>query len=322
MASCYSKDAVESRSDKPEDEATYHKFTLLPPELRLKVWNCAVEPRIVPLVDLVHSPRSHPLPGVTQLNAEARNEIRAGYEPVGRGSYFDFANDVLLCDYEFAEQTAHSVLENMAPQAERVLFWDCIPDDRFCRPDEYDDYLSHFYRQSRFGEILFDEFWFPNVKELWFIKVGDVDERWQVMPKGKAVLEDRLQHMAREFRYWVNENIIEMTELRLDEPEHRIIFREGRCERANCRELNGGRDHIISKVNFMDGKYEAASDGKKWIRINPATEDERFIEKMGRTSPAIVSRLRWLLVERTLTFLLRREPSAEDGHGVGRTPRC
>ena len=73
-------------------------FSHLPPELRLKIWSCAVEPRIILLNDLTQSLRSYPLPIVTQLNAEARTECRRGYELVGRGSYVHFSRDILVCD--------------------------------------------------------------------------------------------------------------------------------------------------------------------------------------------------------------------------------
>lgn len=297
------------------------KFTLLPPELRLKVWNCATEPRVISLVDLVNHAKAYPLLSVTQLNTESRYESRVGYEPVGQGSYLDFSKDILLCDYNFTEQTAHSLLENIAPRMQRVIFWDCIPDERFCRPDEYSDYLSTFYRQSHFGEISFDKFWFPNVKELWFVKVGDVDERWMVKPqrKAQAPYNEQLSQMAREFRYWVDENIIEMSQLDLNESESRMVFREGRCARANCRELNNKRDHIISKVNFMDGTYVAPNDGRIWSRIeSPAPgeidpfmtgefilEGQDLAERRAKMSPRTVERLRWMLVERALTLPLR-----------------
>lgn len=284
-------------------------FSRLPAELRLKVWKCAVEPRLVLLNDLVNRPLSQRLPGVTQVNAEARYESRAGYEEIGRGSYFDFANDILLCDFDFDRQTAHNVLEDMAPRVERAVFWDCIPDDRVCEPHAYAEYLDIFYRQSYFGEILFSELWFPNVKELWLVKVADVDEGWRVRPKGPVPFRERIEYMAKEFRYWVDERIIEMAPLDWNDPDTRLVLNDGSCARGDCRRLNHGRDHIVSKVNFLDGEFREINDGREWIRIQPPPPNNQR-----ESNSAKLNRLRWLMAERIMTLLLRNEwPTSDDG---------
>lgn len=302
------------------DLAPSSRFAQLPAELRLRIWNCAVEPRVVPLNEIVHKPLSHRLPAVTQVNVEARHECREVYEKVGRGSYFDFTNDILLCDFEFENQTADSVLENMAPRVQRAVFWDCIPDDRICGPADYAEYLSIFYRQSYFGEIFFNELWFPNVKELWLVKVADIDEGWKVRPGTAMPFRERHKYMAKEFRYWVDEHIIEIAPLDWDAPDTQTVLNEGTCARGDCRTLNSGREHIISKVNFLDGEYRETDDGREWARVQPP-KNETDDKGASESKQARLNRLRWLVVERTLTLLLRCEwPTSDEGEIlVGRT---
>ena len=104
-------------------------FRRLPAELRLKIWSCAVEPRIVILHDLVHQEKSYPIPPVTQLNHEARSETREGYEPIGQGSHFNFSRDILVCDPNISDLSPDKPLEDLAPRIQRLVFWDCFPDD-------------------------------------------------------------------------------------------------------------------------------------------------------------------------------------------------
>ncbi|KAF4124754.1 hypothetical protein GMORB2_5420 [Geosmithia morbida] len=288
----------------------------LPSELRLKIWSCSVEPRIVLLNDLVHQAKSYPLPVVTQLNAEARSESRDGYEPVGRGSYFDFSRDILVCDYRLADQThPDPTTEKLAPRVERVVFWDCAPDEESIKfPDLYSEYLTTCYHQKRFGQVIFDRFWFPNAREFWSVKVGEVDKSWMVHADCAAPLEVRLQQSAREFRYWVEDNIIEIAPLDLSNTEARFILREGRCAKEDCHELNAGRIHIVSKVNLLDGKYNAPDDGRAWVRVLPSSGGSA-------TSRAAVDRMRWAFVERSLTFFLRHDVADESG-SFSRRRRC
>lgn len=284
-------------------------FGLLPPEIRLKIWACAVEPRFIPLVDLVEDPESYTLPAVGQLNAEARTESRHGYEHIGNGSYYHFGKDFLVWDYNFRNKACNTALEKLAERIERVICWDCIPDERLVHTDDYAFYLSMYYRQEYFGQIHFDKFWFPNVRELWFVKIGDVDKSWMVFPDQKATTYmGRLQQLAREFRYWVDERIIEIVPLELTDSDSKAVLREGRCSRENCRDMNNGRDHIVSKVNFMDGKYRQPNDGRAWVKIL-SEEDED-----GAGKEATINRTRWMFVERALTFQLKLDwPDTEEG---------
>lgn len=286
----------------------------LPPELRLKIWSFVTEPRVVLLGDLIQNPRSYPLPVVAQINAETRAETRRGYEPAGRGSYLHFSRDILVCDHQFADQTSSNLgAEALAPRVERVVFWDCTPDEERIRlPDLYSEYLSLCYNQKCFGQVVFDRFWFPNVKEFWSVKVGEVDRSWMVHTDRSAPFETRLQQTAREFRYWVDESIIEIAPLDLGDSDARAILRQGRCSRENCHELNAGRIHIVSKVNFLDGKYEEPpADGRTWVRVVPSRDGAR---SEGPTSRAAINRMRWTLVERSLTFFLRYDwPDGSEG---------
>lgn len=294
-------------------------FNCLPPELRLKIWACAVEPRIVLLNDLIYNLKSYPLPIVTQLNAEARSESRRGYEQVGRGSYVHFSRDILVCDYKLADQTSSSpAAEKLASRIERVVFWDCAPDEeRIEIPDRYSDYLSTCYHQRSFGQVIFDRFWFPNVKDFWSVKIGDVDRSWMVHVDKSAPFDVRLQQSAREFRYWVDENIIEIAPLDMKDPESLMVLREGRCGKENCRELNSGRTHIISKVNFIDGKYQEPNDGRNWVQILPSAGNRNEPPN----SHAAIDRMRWALVERSLTFFLRWDwPGDSEGNSRRRKP--
>ncbi|KFH46987.1 hypothetical protein ACRE_021530 [Hapsidospora chrysogenum ATCC 11550] len=285
----------------------------LPPELRLKIWSCAVEPRIVLFNDLIQNLKSYPLPIVTQLNAEARSETRRGYELVGRGSYFHFSRDILLCDYKLADQTSSSpAAEKLASRIERVVFWDCASEEeRIKIPQRYSEYLATCYDQKSFGQVVFDRFWFPNVKDFWSVQIGDIDGSWMIPINKSAPFEVQLQQSAREFRYWVDENIIEIAPLDLSEPETLMVLREGRCEKGDCRKLNAGFTHIISKVSFIDGKYQQSTDGKDWARVVPCTGDRNE----DANSRAVADRMRWAFVERSLTFCLRWDwPGDSEGN--------
>ncbi|KAH7228043.1 hypothetical protein BKA60DRAFT_591274 [Fusarium oxysporum] len=281
-------------------------FNSLPTELRLKIWSRASEPRIVLYGDLVQKSRSYPLPTVTQLNAEARDETRLGYEPIGNGSYFDFSRDILLCDHKISDQVTDQYLDGLAPRIRRLVFWDCFPDDgRVEGPYHYSVYLSACYRQPDFGKIEFDRFWFPNVDDMWIVKVGEIDPAWMVQVNPKLPYKMRLQQLAKQFRYWVDENIIEMAPLDLREPESQAVLHDGRCGKEDCHELNKQRSIMLSKVAFLDGRYKAPDDGQKWIRIISwqAGEDKAVYE----------NRMRWVVVERILTFDLQRDGWSESG---------
>lgn len=281
----------------------------IPSELWLNIWSSTVEPRIVLFNDLASTHRSYPLPGVTQVNVEARNETRQGYEPVGRGSYFHFGRDILVCDHRISDSVPDPFLEELAPRIKRVAYWDCFPDDRRVDgPYHYSRYLSACYRQRGFGTIEFDHFWFPNIEELWIVKIGEVDPTWMVHVDRAAPNEVRERELAKQFRFWVGENIIEMAPLDLAEPEVKAILTEGRCEKLDCHQLNEGRTRMVSKVTFLDGKYQAATDGTAWVRILPWQVNEQV-----RSQGSHENRLRWVLAERILTFDLSFEPSIDSG---------
>lgn len=285
------------------------KFTLLPAELRLKIWACAVEPRVVILDDLVQTTRSYPIPPVTQLNAEARGESRQGYEAVGRGSHFHFARDILVCDPNISDQKSNKPLEELAPRIRRLAFWDCFPDDgRVDGLYHYSAYLAACYPQESFGKVEFDKVWFPNLKELWIIKVGDVDRSWKIAVDRSMPCAVRARKTARQFRYWVDDNIVEIAPLDLDEAETKAVLREGRCGKVDCRELNRGRPKMVSKVTFMDGRYDKR-DAKAhgWRRIWPWST----AMEPGTEPDTSENRMRWIIVERILTFSLRWEGSGE-----------
>ncbi|KAH6973506.1 hypothetical protein AUP68_06876 [Ilyonectria robusta] len=304
----------------PEDDrsSSMASFGSLPTELRLKIWSRAVEPRVVLFGDLVQNHRSYPLPSVTQLNIEARTETRQGYEPIGFGSYFDFDRDILVCDHKISDQAPDPFLEGLAPRIKRLAYWDCFPDDgRVDGPYHYSVYLSACYRQRDFGKIEFDRFWFPNLEDLWIVKVGEIDPAWMIHVDMAAPYEARLKQLAKQFRYWVDENIIEMSTLDLDDPEARGVLNEGRCGKMDCHELNKERSKMVSKVTFIDGKYEAPTDGKEWVRILPWHVDEEKV-KGNRTCE---NRMRWVLVERILTFDLQWEGWSESGWEIRRHGR-
>lgn len=276
----------------------------LPPELRSKVWQCAIEPRIVLLEDLVTKPKAYPLPTVAALNVESRHETRTGYQRAGLGSYINFSKDLLVCDDHLVEQTSSNpAVERVASRAEHVVFWDCIPDDgRAKLPDGYHDYLNTCYHKEHFGRIDLDKFWFPVVKEFWTVKVGEIDHRWMLNKhiERRASRDVQSRQSAKEFRYWWQEGVVEMCALDLDDSIARLILRDGRCHRDYCRETNSGLSHLISKVSIMDGRYKPSLDGRKWVQIRPSSDD---LEPMSRTARANL--MRWEVVERVFTFLLR-----------------
>ncbi|KAF4332128.1 hypothetical protein FBEOM_14085 [Fusarium beomiforme] len=301
----------ESMASSALSTLTKTDFGSLPPELRLKIWSRANEPRIVLYGDLVQKSCSYPLPTVTQLNVEARDETRLGYEPIGNGSYFDFSRDILLCDHKISDQVADQYLDNLAPRIRRLVFWDCFPDDgRVEGPYHYSVYLSVCYRQPDFGKIEFDRFWFPNLDDLWIVKVGEIDPAWMVHVNPKLPYEYRLQQLAKQFRYWVDENIIEMAPLDLKDPESQAVLNDGRCGKEDCHELNKERSMMMSKVVFLDGKYKTPNDGKKWVRI--------VAWQAGEEKAVYENRMRWVVVERILTFDLQRDGWSESGVEVRR----
>ncbi|PHH84573.1 hypothetical protein CDD83_1703 [Cordyceps sp. RAO-2017] len=225
------------------------KFGLLPTELRLKIWSCAVEPRITILDDLLHRPRCYPMPPVAQLNAEARNECRRGYEAAGRGSHLHFSRDIVVCDSSLCEPRSAGegrLLEGVASRVRRAAFWDCFPDDgRVDGLQRYSDYLAACYPAGEGGGraavVEPGRLWFPGVRELWIVKVGAVDRSW-----APGAGESR-PHAARQYRYWVDGHAVETAALDLDEPDTKAVLREGRCARGDCRELNRARPRIVSK---------------------------------------------------------------------------
>ncbi|KAF5663263.1 hypothetical protein FCIRC_11219 [Fusarium circinatum] len=287
-------------------------FNSLPTELRLKIWSRASEPRIVLYGDLVQKSRSYPLPTVTQLTAESRDETRVGYEPIGNGSYFDFSRDILLCDHRISDQVTDQYLDGLAPRIRRLVFWDCFPDDgRVEGPYHYSVYLSACYRQPDFGKIEFDRFWFPNVEDMWIVKVGEIDPAWMVHVNPELPYRGRLQQLAKQFRFWVDENIIEMAPLDLSEPESQAVLKDGRCGKEDCHELNRHRSIMLSKVAFLEGRYRAPDDGQKWIRITSWQAGEEKV--------VYENRMRWVVVERILTFDLQRDGWSESGVEVRRS---
>ncbi|GAO19393.1 uncharacterized protein UV8b_02136 [Ustilaginoidea virens] len=290
-------------------------FAELPAELRLKIWSCAVEPRVVILDDLVQQEKSYPLPSVTQLNAESRTETRQGYEPAGRGSCFDFSRDILVCDPKISDQRFDLTLEDLALRVQRLAFWDCFPDDgRIDVLYHYSAYLQACYPSGHSGKIEFDKFWFPNLKDLWIVKVGEVDRSWMVGVDKDLPCEARLQKTARQFRYWVDEDIIEIASLDLSEPETKMILREGRCGKTDCQQLNLGRQRMVSKVVFVDGKYDGGlskDEHQRWNRIRPWPT---VVEQGATDTDTSANRMRWIIVERILTFSLRWDEPEELDH--------
>lgn len=282
-------------------------FDRLPPELRLKIWSCAVEPRVVILDDLAQQNESYPLPLVTRLNAEARAETRLDFEPVGRGSYFRFDQDIAVCDTSITDTGSQKPLEDLALRVQRLAFWDCFPDDgRVDSLSRYSTYLASCCPIELFGKIEFDKLWFPNLRELWVIKVGDVDKCWMVGADATVKPEIGFQQTARQFRYWVGNGTIEMAALDVSDADTKIVLREGRCGRTDCQELNKGRRKLVTKVIFVDEEYIEMAEDKagRWKRIHPWPV---YPEQVGvETNPTVTAdRMRWIMVERILTFSLR-----------------
>lgn len=259
--------------------------------------------------DVVHKTKSYPIPPVTQLNAEARTESRRGYEAVGRGSHLHFSRDFLVCDATLCDMRASRPLEELAPRVRRLAFWDCFPDGRVDALQHYSAYLAACSPHEGPGPVEFDKLWFPNLEQLWIVKVGEVDRSWNVAVDKRMSREMQAKKTARQFRYWIDGGIVEMAALDLDEPVTKAVLREGRCGWADCRELNQGRPMTVSKVTFMDGPYRDRRAGEvaQWTRIQ--------LRDAGTDEGRVKDRMQWILVERTLTFSLRWEGSGEDQEG-------
>lgn len=353
-------------------------FQRLPAELRLKIWWCATEPRVVILDDLLRWPRAYSLPAVAQVNREARLESRKGYEAVGPGqsSHVHFGRDIFVCDASITEATSDEPLEALATRVERLAFWDCFPDDnRVELPYFYSTYLAASQAAASAAMIStgtvpfssgiaapsngprppavdFDKLWFPNLRDLWIVKVGGVNRAWLIdadleqdaAPERATAMDasspclsatplSQHQHSrqtARKFRYWVQDNVVEMAPLSLDDPDTRLVLREGRCGKQDCQELNRGRPILLSKVSFIEGKYQPSQG---WLRIapwdgrdaeNPSTSESSIPgntmgEGRGNKSRSCSrDSMRWIVVERILTFSLRWESSDDIDEGSRR----
>ncbi len=286
-----------------------HSFNHLPAELRLKIWSCSAEPRVIILEDLMRNPGAYPVPSVTQLNHESRSESRGGYEVVGKGSYVHFARDIIVCDPTITDKTKDTALEAVAERIERAAFWDCFPDDRRVEmPCYYSSYLEACYMTSPPAamSVACEKLWFPNLKELWVIKIGSLDKAWQIDKDGPMPLDTRLRQTARQFRYWVDKGTVEMAPLSVEDPDAKLVLQQGRCSKVDCRELNRGRPLMISKVLLMDGQ-QPKGDSPGWRRILPcpsptAATREEAIKEIDENWK---NGMRWTVVERALTFSLR-----------------
>jgi hypothetical protein len=202
-------------------------------------------------------------------------------------------------------------LEDLALRVRRLAFWDCFPDDgRIDGLCPYSAYLAACYPSGRHGKIELDRFWFPNLRDLWIIKVGEVDGSWMVGVDKDVPHEVRLRKTARQFRYWVDEDIIEIAPLELNEPDTKLILREGRCSTVDCQALNHGRQRMVSKVIFVDGKHADRQDDKasEWKRIWPWSP---MADQGSTESDISANRMRWIIVERILTFSLRWDGAGE-----------
>ncbi|KAG5983142.1 hypothetical protein E4U55_000728 [Claviceps digitariae] len=304
----------ESQNALCRNQHQHHETTFadLPPELRLRIWACAVDPRVVIMDNLLQEEKSYPLPSVTQLNAEARANTRQGYEAAGLGSSFHFSRDILVCDATISGESSNVPLEELGLRVRRLAFWDCFPDDdRIYTPTRYSAYLELYYPSGQKGKIEFDKLWFPNLRDLWIIKIGEVDRSWMMNVDKDLPYEVRLQKMARQFRYWVDEDIIEIAPLDLNEAETKMILREGRCGVVNCQELNFGRQRIVSKIVFKDGKYnnepEPGEEHVAWKLVHPwsTAVDQTAVDQGSTETETHANSIRWIFVERALKFSLR-----------------
>jgi hypothetical protein len=297
--------------NKPTDRshAPTTTFASLPAELRIEIWRHAIEPQLAFIHDIIERPRAYSLPGVAQLNAEARRECLPCYERVEQGPYFQFDRDIFICDHKFVDQLYNDFFDILALRVQRLALWDCVPDDyHVADPSSYQEKLHDCFGLRISERIDFGKLWFSNLKELWIVKIGDVDPAWGVKRDANASRDDQLRQLARQFRYWVREGIIEMTPLNLEESDTKFLLDHGRCREETCQELNRSRPMMVSQVLFMDSLYKDRSpDTTKWTRIAPrsneADEDDEITE---------TSRMRWALVERMIMFSLRWDISGDD----------
>lgn len=271
----------------------------LPPELRLEIWSCSAEPRIVILNDLLRRHRSYAIPSTTQVSAEARHATRDGYEPVGKGSHFHFSRDILVCGEGVLRRKPDESLKRLARRIKRLAFWDCSEDDPLvAEPLQYQGYLR-MYGQRGFGRIDFDQTLFPNLHELWIVKFGDVHPEWHTQGK-----------VSYEFRYWRDQRIIEIAPLNRRDANIGAILREGRCEDDACQ-LPDEKLRLF-KITFMSGRYPLeADDDAMDTGVNGMMKDDKQWELVrlardgdGKDSRAHQNLMRWTMAERALTFSL------------------
>lgn len=280
-------------------------FATLPPEIRIQIWQSTLQPELVFLHEVLKQPRKFALPPVTQVNRQSRHECRSFYERVGHGPYFQFPKDIFICDPSIAEEPSNDSLDSIALQVQRLAFWDCFPDEfAVACPARCEDSLWSSIGRKIAQPIDFNNLWFPNLKELWVVKIGDVDQSWGIQRDRSASRQVQFQQLARQFRYWVKEGVLEMAPLDLNESDTKYLLQNGRCREDKCRQVNHLRPMMVSRVTFEDSPYADRNvDGsKQWTVIEP--RKNRNGEFDGDVE-AEARRMRWALVERVLFFMLR-----------------
>lgn len=294
-------------------------FASLPPEIRNQIWHHVVEPKLAFLHDITDQPGAYSLPSATQVNKESRAICSPGYDRVGQGPYFQFANDIFICDHQIVDQPSNDFFDALTLRVQRLALWDCLDDDSMMElPSSYEGHLQDCFGRKISEMIEFDKLWFSNLKELWIVKIGDVDPAWGVKRDKNTPRAAQIRQLARQFRYWVKDGIIEMSQLDPTEPSTKFLLDHGRCREDHCRESNNERPMIVSRVLFMDSPYkERVRDNTEWVRIAPRTTEDQENDEDGAAERR---RMRWALVERMLMFWLRWDiQSDDDGAHVTRS---
>ncbi|KAK0387844.1 hypothetical protein NLU13_4089 [Sarocladium strictum] len=279
----------------------------LPPEIRLQIWHCSLQPELIFIHDVLQRPQNFILPTVTQINRESRHECKSVFDRVGQGPYFQFPRDIFVCDPSVAEEPPNEFLDTLGLRIQRLAYWDCFPDESAVAcPSRLEDSLWNILGRKIAEPIDFDNLRFPNLKELWVIKIGDVDGSWGVIRDRNACRELQFRQLAQQFRYWVKEGILEAAPLDFTDPDTRYLLKNGRCRETICREANHLRPMMVSRVLLMDQPYKqrTPNEATNWVRVEPR---KGLVGELQADVEAEARRKRWGLVERVLFFPLRSD---------------
>ncbi|KAL2210230.1 hypothetical protein CC79DRAFT_1365628 [Sarocladium strictum] len=269
------------------------------------IWQSAIQPRLVFLKELSTRPEDFALPAVARVDRESKRICEPSFDRIPSGPCLQFSKDIFVCDPTIADHKPGKIIEELAPHVQRLALWDCLQDEPVMdSAARYEDSLWHTFGRRIAEPLDFSKLWFPALRDLWVIKIEDVDESWRIKRDKNASRQDQLRQLARQFRYWAKDNILEMAPLVIPDSDTKYLLREGHCSERHCRKSNSLRPMMVSRVMVMNTPYggRRSTESDQWVRIEPRKSGDR--QGQAETD-AEARRLRWAMVERVLLFMLR-----------------